>query len=91
VAGRLTRKEVAALTRGAGRHADDPIAWAAYVRKFYARFTDEVIAETAADPALITSYLEAHCVEAIDGGMAAIQRWAEVSGLAAVIHGDQGD
>jgi HK97 family phage portal protein len=73
-AGRLVRKEVAALQSLARRYAADPAGWREKVAEFYGRHVDLLVDDLALDPEAARGYVERQQTEAL-ADLASIETW----------------
>lgn len=72
-AGRVVRKEIAAVTKGAKDHASDPEAWSAWLRTFYADHAG-FVAETLHLPLSLTrEYAARQGLRLADGGVGVLE------------------
>lgn len=96
-AGRLVRKEIAAMTRLARATADDPAAWRAGVTEFYQTYTAEISSALHVDPAAADGYCRAQCDALIWHGAAVMAEWPVMATRAladlamAAVEGGPGD
>lgn len=74
IAGRLVRKEIAALQSLAKRYAADAPGWAEQLQAFYARHEEMLVAELELDPLMAAAYVARQKEEA-GRNLAAIEGW----------------
>lgn len=75
-AGRVVRKEQAALTKAARRSGEDPAAWGEAVQGFYADHAPHVAAAMRIPAAAAADYVETQMAELIVGGLPDEGWWA---------------
>jgi len=74
-AGRIVRKEVAAMLRASEKHADNPQAWEQAVRTFYDSHGDHVAATIHLPKGEALAYARSQRDELLTEGPAAIEHW----------------
>jgi HK97 family phage portal protein len=87
----VVRKEVAALSKAAKKHADDPAGWAAAVEEFYAEHVGFVQAKLRVPKAVAEEYCAEQRAALLAGGASVMEDWEirRVGDLMALAQGGQ--
>lgn len=74
---RVVRVEVERLRARAEKLADDPAAWRAWVREFYAEWPSMVAEQIQLEPAIVRQYAEGHRDQLLAEGIAVLATWTQ--------------
>ncbi len=75
VAGRLVRKEAAAIRKWAPRFAADPVGWQKWVVDFYALYAFTLETALAMSPQMAREYCDRHSAALIRDGVTVAEKW----------------
>jgi len=75
VAGRLVRKEIAAIRKWSPRYATDREGWMRWVGAFYGQYADALTEALFLDEPAARRYGAAHCAEVLERGLEALDEW----------------